>query len=122
MLTKKNMQTLPNSFFIEPISNNKLHFQKGDCLEFNIIFIGVNIGYIPLFIHALEIVADNGLGVQRKSFMIMDIEDCTTHKKVYSDRLYCNREWELDYKAFLEEARTVPSGLANIHMKFIDTK
>lgn len=42
----KIMQTLPNSFIIEPISNTKLLFHKGDSLVFNIIFIGVNIGYI----------------------------------------------------------------------------
>ncbi len=173
----KNMQTLPNSFIIEPISNNKLLFHKGDSLEFNIIFIGVNIGYIPLFIHALEKIAENGLGAQRKSFRLEHIEDCTTHKKVYSEgafnpsnievmrcveniglksadeirisfetpfrfksqgkitdglnfelfmrnifrrasalsRLYCNREWELDYKAFLEEARNITVKKADLH-------
>ncbi len=172
----KNMQTLPNSFVIEPISDNKLIFHKGDCLEFNIIFIGVNIGYMPLFINALEKVADSGLSAQRKNFRLADIEDCSAHKKVYSDgifnprnimvmrcienlkfnkatelrinfntpfrfksqgkitdglnfelfmrnifrrtsalsRLYCNREWELDYKAFLEEARNITVKNANL--------
>lgn len=172
----KSMVTLPNSFVIEPISDNKLIYHKGDCLEFNIIFIGVNIGYIPLFIHALENIAERGLGVQRKSFRLANIVDCSSHKLVYCDetfepsnievmrcvegikfsnvnelrimfntpfrfksqgkitdglnfelfmrnifrrssalsRLYCNREWELDYKAFLEEARTITVKNANL--------
>jgi hypothetical protein len=79
-------KTLPNSFIIEPpLMQNKTSFEKGELLEFNIVFIGENTQFIPLFIHALEGIAENGLGARRKSFRLTEIDDYSTGLIIYTN-------------------------------------
>lgn len=64
--------SVPHPFIIEPPSDNKKHYNKGDSLDFNLILIGKAIDYLPYFIYAFEETGRVGLGSNRQGKFIVD--------------------------------------------------
>ena len=79
----------PHPFVIEPPLTTKMHFQSGECLDFNLILFGRACDYLPYWIYAFNQMGHSGIGRKingkRAEFVLKTVLS-SQGKIIYSSR------------------------------------
>jgi hypothetical protein len=66
-------QDLPRPFVIDPPRDPRTTFEPGQALEFGLTVVGQPTRHLPLFVGAVQSLADSGLGRGRASFTVEEV-------------------------------------------------
>lgn len=96
----RKYEHVPHPFVIEPPSDNRIKYEKGDNLAFNLLLIGKAIDYLPYFIYSFEMLGDKGLGKKRarlnlnsimqKKNIVYDGSTGTLKEKIITEKITFN--------------------------------
>lgn len=66
----RKYKTIPHPFIIEPPTGQKIEYNPGDPLVFNLILIGKAIDYLPYFIYTFDELGKVGIGRGRGKYKL----------------------------------------------------
>lgn len=114
----KGMQTSPKPFVLSCL-DDKIDFNKGDSLIFDISLIGNSSDYHPYIIYAIQRMAESGLGARRLKFSLKTV---FIHEKNNEPKML----YEGAAKSLLLLARPIsinhnehPNNIRNMNLRFV---
>lgn len=83
---RKRIAQPPHPYVIEPTTDAKTHYRKGDLLSFSLLLFGAACDNLPYFIYAFEQIGSIGIGkrVEGKSGMFTLKDVRTDHEMIYA--------------------------------------
>lgn len=107
--TKKRYPNAPHPFIIEPPEDEKLHYQEGEVLKFDLVLVGKAIDYLPYFIYAFSELGNIGIGKRRGKYCLEAVFSLNkdNYIEIYNnkDKILANKYEIIDSKTIEEECK-----------------